>query len=555
VEFVSGNVERWGYQASELQSGEVPFAKLVHPDDLARVGAEVAGFTQQGCEQFHQLYRIVTRDGETRWVADNTSIKRDATGKVLLYQGTLADITEQHLAVESLKASEQRFRRAIEAAPFPILIHADDGEVIAVSNAWTSISGYTHDDIPTIAAWTSKAYGERQFAVQADIDALYDLTERRAEGEYLIQTKDGRKLSWEFSSVGLGRLPDGRRVAISMAFDVTQRKAMQQAIQLSEAQYRRMLEHASDLIFVNRDDVITYINPAGIRFLRANSEAEVIGRSVYTLFDTRFHDHIRTRIQQLRAAPGTSAPTVYESMYAFDGSILDMNVTAVSYQADDHVDILVTCRDVSESRRNEEIIAGYVKKLEGAVLGTASAVSHMVELRDPYTAGHERRVGELAAAIAAEMGLDEVVQQGLRIAGALHDVGKIVVPSEILSKPGRLSAVEYGLIQQHAQQGYEVLKMVDFPWPVAEVARQHHERMDGSGYPRGLKGNEILLEARITAVADVVESMSSHRPYRPALGPATALLEIEQGAGSRYDADAAAACLRLFRDKGYSIPV
>ena len=162
-------------------------------------------------------------------------------------------------------------------------------------------------------------------------------------------------------------------------------------------------------------------------------------------------------------------------------------------------------------------------------------------------------IGELAAAIAAEMGLDEDMQRGLRVAGAVHDVGKIMVPSEILSKPGRLSSVEYELIKQHAEQGYQILKDVAFPWPVAEVARQHHERIDGSGYPRGLKGTEIIIEARITTVADVVESMSSHRPYRPMLGVDLALQEIERGAGASYDADVAAACLRLFREKGYVI--
>jgi HD-GYP domain-containing protein (c-di-GMP phosphodiesterase class II) len=179
----------------------------------------------------------------------------------------------------------------------------------------------------------------------------------------------------------------------------------------------------------------------------------------------------------------------------------------------------------------------------------------MVELRDPYTAGHERRVGEISAAIAGEMGLDPDVQRGLRVAGAVHGVGKIVVPAEILSKPAKLSAVELELVQQHAAYGYEVLKDVPFPWPVAEVARQHHERMDGSGFSRGLVGTAILLEARILAVADVVESMASHRPYRPGLGIPVALGEIERNAGRLYDADVAAACLRLFRDKGYILPV
>jgi putative two-component system response regulator len=136
----------------------------------------------------------------------------------------------------------------------------------------------------------------------------------------------------------------------------------------------------------------------------------------------------------------------------------------------------------------------------------------------------------------------------------VHDVGKIAVPAEILAKPTRLTTAEYALVKDHAQLGFEILQEVEFPWPVAEVARQHHERLDGSGYPRGLKDGEILLEARILAVADVVEAMSSHRPYRPGIGIAAALAEIERGAGAQYDADAAAACLRLFREKGYTLP-
>lgn len=216
-------------------------------------------------------------------------------------------------------------------------------------------------------------------------------------------------------------------------------------------------------------------------------------------------------------------------------------------------------REISFGLRNlertaaSEVSQTYLKRLQEAVYATTAALSKMVELRDPYTAEHERRVGELAVAIAAEMGLNEDMQKGLRVAGAMHDVGKIMVPLELLSKPGSLSRLEYEFIKQHAEQGYQILKDIAFPWPVAEVARQHHERLDGSGYPRGLKGTDIIIEARITAVADVVESMSLQRPYRPRLGVELALQEIERGAGVIYDADAAAACLRLFRDKGYVI--
>lgn len=208
--------------------------------------------------------------------------------------------------------------------------------------------------------------------------------------------------------------------------------------------------------------------------------------------------------------------------------------------------------DITERVESENRISEYVARLERSMLGTVDAISHMVDLRDPYTAGHEVRVGNLAAAIGRELGLDEMACQGLQIIGRVHDIGKITIPAEILSKPGRLSDMEMNIVRTHAQQGYEILKDVEFDWPVAEVIRQHHERMDGSGYPRGLKGDEIILEARIIAVADVVESMASHRPYRPARGIEPALEEIERNTGVLYDEDVARACLRLFRESGFS---
>lgn len=211
--------------------------------------------------------------------------------------------------------------------------------------------------------------------------------------------------------------------------------------------------------------------------------------------------------------------------------------------------------DITEQRAAEQTLRRYSQQIEDAMLGTVTAMATMVEQRDPYTAGHQRRVGELSAAIAREMGLDVSRQKGLTIAGVLHDVGKIRVPSELLTKPTRLTAAEYALIQEHAQAGYEILKNIDFPWPIAEIARQHHERIDGSGYPRGLVGDQILLEARILAVADVIESMGSPRPYRSSLGLPAALDEIERNAGRLYDADVAAASLRLMRDKAYPLPV
>jgi putative nucleotidyltransferase with HDIG domain len=194
------------------------------------------------------------------------------------------------------------------------------------------------------------------------------------------------------------------------------------------------------------------------------------------------------------------------------------------------------------------------EELHDALLDTVRVAMALSELRDPYTAGHERRVAEIAVAISASLGFDEGRQEGIRVAGRLHDIGKIIVPAELLSKPGKLTKHEYNLIKEHAQAGFEVLNQVSFPWPVAEVALQHHERLNGSGYPQHLVGDAILTEARIMAVADTVEAMSSHRPYRPGLGIEKALAEVERGRGTTYDPDVVDICLRLFRDEGFRIP-
>ena len=175
----------------------------------------------------------------------------------------------------------------------------------------------------------------------------------------------------------------------------------------------------------------------------------------------------------------------------------------------------------------------------------------MVETRDPYTAGHERRVAELATAIAADLGMEGEALTALRLGGLIHDIGKIAVPAEILAKPGRLSEVEFDLIKLHPVTGFDILGPIDFGRPVAEMVLQHHERLDGSGYPRGLKGEDILPEARILAVADVVEAMSSHRPYRAAFGIEAALAEVREHAGVKYDADVVASCVRLFDEQGF----
>jgi len=192
-----------------------------------------------------------------------------------------------------------------------------------------------------------------------------------------------------------------------------------------------------------------------------------------------------------------------------------------------------------------------VERFRKAMEGVVQVIASIVEVRDPYTAGHQRRVAELACAIAEEMGFSEESIEEIRMAALVHDIGKIYVPAEILSKPSRLTEIEFSMIKSHPQVAYDILKSVEFPWPIFRLVLQHHEMMDSSGYPGGLRGEDILPGARILAVADVVEAMASHRPYRPALGLEKALDEISKNRGVLYDPEVADACFRVFNQRGF----
>jgi len=213
--------------------------------------------------------------------------------------------------------------------------------------------------------------------------------------------------------------------------------------------------------------------------------------------------------------------------------------------------VLTVTVDITERKKNAEILQEEYKKLRILMEETVDGLVSALEKRDPYTAGHQKRVASLANEIALEMNLSKDQTNGLRIAAIVHDIGKIYVPSEILSKPGKLSSAEMNLIRTHPHAGYEILCNIHFPWPVAEIVLQHHERLDGSGYPNNLKDDEIILEARILSVADVVEAISSYRPYRPALGMENALAEITQNSGKLYDPKIVEACLKVINEKNF----
>lgn len=343
---------------------------------------------------------------------------------------------------------------------------------------------------------------------------------------------------------------------ISYALDTfdrnLQHKQAEDKLRAEVEQFRCLVEQSISGSYIIQDGKFTYVNPRFAKMCGYNSEHEVIGLDSIQLTAEKDRTNIAERNKRLLMGDSPSANFCFTALRQ-DGSSFDCGANSSIANYRGRPAIIGMMQDISEKKHAEIAIQHYISQLKNTLMGTVKVATTLSEMRDPYTAGHERQVGELAVAIGAELGLDTQRLEGLRVAGYLHDIGKINIPSEILSKPGKLSFIENQLIRGHAQAGYEVLKDVEFPWPVARVVQQHHERINGSGYPHRLKDKSILLESRIMAVADVVEAMSSHRPYRPGLGIDMALVEIERGRGTIYDSDVADACLRLFRDKGYAI--
>lgn len=320
----------------------------------------------------------------------------------------------------------------------------------------------------------------------------------------------------------------------------------------SEARFRLIVEQSIVGIYMVDES----------RFLYGNTRlCEILGLTPQELLQHSMLDvvHPEDRALVLAQVRERIRGDLEDARYQFrvikpDGAVRDVGVHGRWIEFDGHRVVMGVLQDITERIAAEKTVAAQLQELREAMHGAVSAVSGMMQVRDSYTAGHERRVAGLSCAIGEEMGLEPFQIEGLEVIGGLHDIGKISVPAEILAKPTRLTPVEYSLVKEHARTGHQILAGIKFPWPVAEAVLQHHERLDGSGYPQGLKGDAILLEARILAIADVVESMASHRPYRAAIGIDAALAEIEGGLGTRYDAAAGVACLRLFRKRGYKIP-
>ena len=307
---------------------------------------------------------------------------------------------------------------------------------------------------------------------------------------------------------------------------------------------------SSGISLIDENFNVLKLNQSLLR-LSGISVNETKGKKCYEAFSCGLCNTPRCILTRILG--GEEKIEIEVEMKRLDGSLIPCILSATPFRGYDGnlIGMVMNLTDITMRKKYEKKLQDTLKDLRKALRGTIQAMALAIETRDPYTAGHQRRVADLARAIAKEMGFSRNKIAGIRMAGVIHDIGKIAIPSEILSKPGRLSKAEFELIKNHPQAGYDILKPIKFPWPVAQIVLQHHERMDGSGYPQGLSGEDILPEARILGVADVVEAMASHRPYRSALGIDKALEEISNNRGKLYDVEVVNACLKLFKDKRF----
>jgi PAS domain S-box-containing protein/putative nucleotidyltransferase with HDIG domain len=379
------------------------------------------------------------------------------------------------------------------------------------------------------------------------------LRDGRWAGEMNFTRKDGSEVVCETAVIPLCDERGTITAVCGVSHDITKHKQAEEALRKSERQLRLVTDRVTDVIWsMDLEGNFTFITPSAERMVGYTVE-EMLSLNLSHIITPETYKMTMGSLRR-RLNVGNREPVTMElEQVCKDGSKKWCEVTA-SLSLDQNnrpTGIIGVTRDITERKRTEEALQKSYHQLRESLITTVNTLASTIELRDPYTAGHQRRVTILASAIAGEMQLAEERFDGLRLAGLVHDIGKINVPVEILNKPGRISEIEFNIIKTHPQAGYNLLKDIEFPWPVARIVLQHHERLDGSGYPQGLKDARIMPEAKILAVADVVEAMASHRPYRSALGIEVALHEITMNKGILYDPDVSDVCMRLFTEKGF----
>jgi PAS domain S-box-containing protein len=471
----------------------------------------------------------------------------------ILFRKLEKKMLDLEIANQQLKESEKKYRDLFDFLPIPVYEMDFEANIISANRSvYETFRGSEEDLKKGFKAW--------QLLSPEAIDKSSKNIERLLKGEqlggteYTLKRLDGSVFPGiVISSVIYSHgKPVGLRGAI---VDITQRKQQEEELLRTNTLLDLIIENIPDMIFLKDAGDLRFVrfNRAGEALL-GHSRSDLLGKNDYDLFPKEQADFFTEKdrevlrgkeLMDIPEEPIQTGNRGERTLHTKKVPILDANGEP-EY-------LLGISEDITERKRMETERQQNYERLRKTLEATVHAIAVTVETRDPYTAGHQRRVADLSKTIASEMGLATDQIDGIYMASKIHDIGKISVPAEILSKPTKLTHTEFSLIKVHAQSGYEILKDIEFPWPIARMVLEHHERMDGSGYPRNLKGEEILIEARILAVADVVEAMASYRPYRPGLGIDAALAEIEKNRGIFYDDAVADACLRLFREKGFKL--
>lgn len=456
---------------------------------------------------------------------------------------------EKKKTEEMLEMSRENFRHSLDDSPLGVRIVTAAGELIYANQEILNIYGYDSfeelKNTPQKERYTPESYAEYEIRKGKrkrgeNVPSNYEISIIRKDGKIRNLEVFRKQVLW-----------NGETQFQALYNDITKRKQAEKNLRDSEERYRIVVENAHESIIITDEMKVVFANTAA---------AENIGYSIEKLTSGDFTNFIHpddipmVSDYHTGRLKGEEVPSVYSfRIICQDGTVKWAELNATLIQWEKKPATLNFLKDITERKLlDEERSEGY-KRTKETLDATVNSIAMIVETRDPYTTGHQLRVSHLARDIATEMNLTIDQKEFIATAAIIHDIGKLSIPSEILSKPTKLTDLEFELIKTHSQSGYNILKDIKFPWPVATVILQHHERMNGSGYPQKLKGKDILLESRIVAVADVVEAISSHRPYRPTLGINFALDEISKNRGTLYDEDVVDACLRLFRNKKYTL--
>lgn len=457
-------------------------------------------------------------------------------------------------AEDALVESEAKYRDIFENATEGIFQTTPQGRYISVNPSFAKMFGF---DSPQDMIENVTDIGRQLYVDPEDRERLKRmlLEKGSVEGFEVELLRKDKSRFWVSINVHAVFGPEGNMLYLEGTNeDITKRKEAENALKKSEKDYRSIIDNALNGIFrTTKDGKFLMANRAFYNMLGYESFEDMAASITDITHQLYVNPHDRQYIINQLEKEGIVRK--YEAQfYKKDKSkiwvsvnmreILDEKGYFLYYEGIDE--------DITSRKLAEESLGLTIEKLKKALLGTVHAMSLTVETRDPYTAGHQRRVSNLACSIAKEMGLPDDTIDNIRMAGIIHDIGKISVPAEILVKPGKINELEMSLIRTHPQAGYDILKDVGLPYPIAEIVLQHHERLDGSGYPNGLKDEQIILEAKIISVADVIEAIASHRPHRPGYGIDVALEEIVGKKGILYDKDVVEACVKLFKEKGFS---